>query len=77
MISFLSIQTQPRILLILFKNTISNTYVLADQSSSFVLKHDNPFMDDPTKKRSLTKGSDVKGTKKTTWQPLRLQRLKL
>jgi hypothetical protein len=29
-----------------------------------------------TKKRSLTKGSDAKGTKKTTWQPLKITTLK-
>lgn len=136
-----SIRTQPRILLILFKNAFSEVYELTEQSNSFILKHDNPSMDDPykslsinkrvleitfniffnmgswyvtnasykfryqqgqfvligadnssfhrashdyenysynflTKKRFLTKGNDIKGTKKTTWKPLKITTLK-
>lgn len=131
----------PRMLLIFFKNVTDGKFVLIEQSNSFILKHDNPAMDDPyqeltinkglleikfhlfynigswyvtnavykfryqqgqfvligannssfhrsthdyedysydflTKKRTLTKGNDDKGTKKTTWKTLRLTTLK-
>ena len=133
--------TQPRIVIILFKNKTDNSFDLIEQSNSFILKHDNPTMDDPfqelniyagvleikfhlfynaggwytsgtsykfryqkgefvligidhfslhratmdfekysfnflTKKRSLTKGNEEKGTKKTTWKTLNISPLK-
>src|SRR5580765_3818971 len=42
-----TVLTQPRILLILFKNPGNNGFRLTEQSNSFILKHDNPSMDDP------------------------------
>jgi len=42
-----TVVTQPRILVIVFKDTATNTYRLAKQSNSFILNHDNPAMDDP------------------------------
>ena len=48
--------TQPRILLILFKNTVSNKFELTEQSNTFILKHDNPAMDDPYQGLAINKG---------------------
>ncbi|WP_153798976.1 hypothetical protein [Foetidibacter luteolus] len=48
--------TQPRILLILFKNSTGNLFYLAEQSNSFIMKHDNPSMDEPYIKTSITGG---------------------
>jgi len=39
--------TQPRILIILFKNRADNSFELVQQSNSFILMHDSPTMDDP------------------------------
>lgn len=39
--------TQPRMLLILFKNSTDNFFTLIEQSNSFILNHENPTMDDP------------------------------
>lgn len=49
-------QTQPRILLILFKNTVTNSFELTDQSNSFILKHDNSAMEDPYQSLAINKG---------------------
>lgn len=49
-------QTQPRILLILFKNTVSNRFELTEQSNSFVLKHDKSTMDDPYREITIDNG---------------------
>ena len=133
--------TQPRILIILFKNRADNSLELVQQSNSFILMHDSPTMDDPfqelniyagileikfrlfynmgswnastasykfryqkrefvligadsfslhratldfeeysynflTKKRSLTKGNDNTGKKKTIWKALNISPLK-
>ncbi|HMI78785.1 MAG TPA: hypothetical protein VK484_08320 [Ferruginibacter sp.] len=38
--------TRPRILAIILKDTVKY-YVLAEQSNSFILNHDNPAMDEP------------------------------
>jgi|LakMenEpi03Aug12_release.lakeMendotaPanAssembly.Ray.scaffolds.fasta_scaffold400303_1 hypothetical protein len=51
-----SVLTQPRILLILFKNTSKNNYDLIKQNNSFVLNHDNSAMDDPYQGISVYKG---------------------
>jgi len=47
--------TQPRILLILFKNAGDNGYQLTEQSNSFILNHDNASMDDPYQELSINK----------------------
>jgi hypothetical protein len=39
--------TQPRILGIFFGDISQNKYSLIEQSNSFILNHDNPYMDDP------------------------------
>lgn len=39
--------TQPRILGIFFWDCNENKYFLTEQSNSFILNHDNPYMDDP------------------------------
>ena len=51
-----TVLTQPRILLILFKNTANNHFTLIEQSNSFILKHDNEQMDDPYQGISIGKG---------------------
>lgn len=48
--------TQPRILLILIKDTVSNSFKLTDRSNSFILKHDNPAMEDPYQGLAINKG---------------------
>jgi len=50
-----SVLTQPRILVIVFRNR-NNGFQLIEQSNSFILKHDNPTMDDPYEELSITKG---------------------
>ena len=51
-----TVLTQPRILLILFKNAAGNNFELTEQSNSFILKHDNSAMDDPYQELSINKG---------------------
>lgn len=51
-----TVLTQPRILLILFKNAANNTFTLIEQSNSFILKHDYEQMDDPYKGIFISKG---------------------
>jgi hypothetical protein len=51
-----TIITQPRILIILFRNNSSNKYQLVEQSNSFILNHDNPTMEDPYKSMKIEKG---------------------
>jgi hypothetical protein len=133
--------TQPRLLLILFKNSSDNNYNLIEQNNSFILNHESSAMDDPfqgikinkgilqidfqlfynmgswsittasykfrfnnneffligadyssihrasldfedynynflTKKRSVTKGNESNGSKKTTWKTLDINALK-
>lgn len=51
-----TVLTQPRILLLLFKNVSNNGFSLIEQSNSFILKHDNPIMDDPYQDISIEKG---------------------
>jgi hypothetical protein len=49
-------QTQPRILLRLFKNKASKLFELTEQSNSFILKHDKSTMDDPYRELGINKG---------------------
>jgi hypothetical protein len=42
-----TVVTQPRILLLLFKNKASNNYYVATQHNSFILNHDDAGMEDP------------------------------
>lgn len=51
-----TVLTQPRILLILFKNPSNNGFQLIEQSNSFILKHDNSGMDDPFQELAITNG---------------------
>jgi hypothetical protein len=51
-----TVWTQPRILLVLFKNTANNKFSLIEQSNSFILNHDNAVMDDPYKGIAIEKG---------------------
>lgn len=48
--------TQPRILLVLFKEPADNSFLLSEQSNSFILKHDNPAMDDPYQDLAIKNG---------------------
>jgi hypothetical protein len=50
-----TVLTQPRILLLLFKDSAENNFVLAEQSNSFILKHDDPAMDDPYQELAIDK----------------------
>lgn len=136
-----TVLTQPRILVILFRNRLGKGFDVAEQSNSFILNHDNAAMEDPfdemrisngvlqikfqlfysagswyitnaaykfrfeggqfvligadkssfhrasmdfeeysynflTGKRSLTKGNEEKGTKKTSWKAVRASPVK-
>ena len=51
-----TVLTQPRILLLLFKNAVNNKFTLNEQSNSFILKHDNSIMDDPYQGITIDKG---------------------
>jgi hypothetical protein len=51
-----SVVTQPRILIILFKNITNNQFDLVKQNNTFILTHDNPFIDDPYRSISIKKG---------------------
>jgi hypothetical protein len=51
-----TVLTQPRILLLLFKNTANSKFSLIEQSNSFILKHDNSIMDDPYQGIAIDKG---------------------
>lgn len=48
-----TVLTQPRILLIFFKKPADNSYELIEQSNSFILKNDNPTMDDPYQEMTI------------------------
>lgn len=50
-----TVLTQPRILVILFKNRINNSLELIEQNNSFILKHDNSAMDDPYQELLINK----------------------
>ncbi len=51
-----TVLTQPRMLLILFKKPADDSYELTEQSNSFILKHDNPTMDDPYEELTINNG---------------------
>ena len=51
-----TVLTQPRMLLILFKKPTENSFALIEQSNSFILKHDNPAMDDPYQELAINNG---------------------
>src|SRR5690606_96421 len=51
-----TVLTQPRILLILFRKPADKSYELIEQSNSFILKHDNPTMDDPYQEMTINNG---------------------
>ncbi|MEO6252390.1 MAG: PASTA domain-containing protein [Ferruginibacter sp.] len=51
-----TVLTQPRILLLLFKNPTDHKYRLAEQSNSFILKHDNSIIDDSYQGIAIDKG---------------------
>ena len=48
--------TQPRVLVIAFYNPARKEYELIEQSNTFILNHDNPGMDEPFQKISISKG---------------------
>lgn len=48
--------TQPRMLLILFKDPSGNALNRIEQNNSFILNHDNPDMDDPYQSIKIDKG---------------------
>jgi hypothetical protein len=52
-----TVLTQPRILLILFKKRVDNSFELIEQSNSFILKHDNSAMDDPYQELAINNGA--------------------
>jgi hypothetical protein len=51
-----SVLTQPRILILLFKNTTNNLFHLTQQSNTFIPSHDDQFADDPYQSISIKKG---------------------
>jgi len=51
-----TVKTQPRILLILFRDTVNNTFIVAEQSNTFIMDHDNPMMEDPYQSVKIRKG---------------------
>jgi hypothetical protein len=51
-----TVLTQPRILLLLFKNPTNNKFLLVEESNSFILKHDNAILDDPYQGITIDKG---------------------
>jgi hypothetical protein len=51
-----TVLTQPRVLLILFKKPPDNSFVLVEQSNSFILKHDNSSMGDPYQDLAIHNG---------------------
>ena len=51
-----TVLTQPRILLILFKNPIASNFYLKEQSNSFILRNDNPEREDPFQEVKVENG---------------------
>ena len=51
-----TVLTQPRILIILFKNRFDSSFALIEQRSSFILKHDNSAMDVPYQEMVIKNG---------------------
>lgn len=52
-----TVLTQPRILLILFRNASDNGYSVIEQSNTFILRHEQENMDDPYQKMKIDKGA--------------------
>ncbi|CAN5504245.1 hypothetical protein BH10BAC2_BH10BAC2_28990 [soil metagenome] len=52
-----SVITQPRMLLILFKDDSTSDYIKKAQSNTFILNHDNPAMDYPYNDIKISNGS--------------------
>jgi hypothetical protein len=42
-----TVQTQPRMLLVLLQDSLERGFTLKEQSNSFILNHDDPIMDEP------------------------------
>ena len=51
-----TVLTQPRILVVLFKKDTSDVLFLAEQSNTFILKNDNPSIEDPYQELAINKG---------------------
>lgn len=51
-----TVLTQPRILLILFKNYSDNNFHVTEQTNTFILSHNNATMDDPYQGLTIDKG---------------------
>jgi hypothetical protein len=51
-----TVVTQPRVLILLFRNAADNLFNLIKQSNTFILTHDNPFTDDPYQLISIKRG---------------------
>ncbi len=51
-----TVETQPRILIILLYNQATNQYQLVEKSNSFILSHDNPNMEEPYQDISINNG---------------------
>jgi hypothetical protein len=51
-----TVLTQPRILFVLFKNPADNSFMLMEQSNSFILKHERDHMDDPYQQLAINNG---------------------
>lgn len=52
-----TVLTQPRILLILFRSTEIQKFTLIDRSNSFILRNDNPAMEDPYQNIEIKNGT--------------------
>ena len=48
--------TQPRMLLVLFKDAYLKQFFVKERSNSFILPHDNPQMEDPYQELVISKG---------------------
>lgn len=51
-----TLDTNPRILIILFNDPVSNKFKLKETSNTFILSHDSPTMDDPFSGIVISKG---------------------
>lgn len=51
-----TVLAQPRILAVLFRNNPDNSFLKVEQNNTFILKHDNPAMDDPFEDLAINRG---------------------
>jgi len=51
-----TLNTHPRILVILFQDAVSKTYKLITQSNTFIINTDDPTMEDPFQEVAINKG---------------------